>query len=196
MTRFVPLAAALAASLLAAGAQAATVFSNDYGDVPMSSPGAVTASFAAGAGAGSVSFRLDGFASLDGDNFYIDVFSLSVNGATVFSGTWDLGGGGADEIFQAPAGVTLIRNDGRTLDITVPVALVGGANSVTFAYDSPTVWDGSGRAGPQGLGDEGWGLGQVTVMSSVVPEPGSALLLLAGLGIVGGAARRRARPQA
>jgi hypothetical protein len=195
MTLFIKLAAALAASLLGAGAQAATVFSNDYGNAALSSPDAVTASFAAGAGAGSVSFHLDGFASLDGDNFYIDVFSLSVNGATVFSGTWDLGGGGADEIFQAPAGYTLVRNDAHSLDITVPVALVGGANSVTFAYDSPTIWDGSGRAGPQGLGDEGWGLGQVTV-SAAVPEPASALLLLAGLGIVGGAARRRAKPRA
>lgn len=189
------LAVAFAAAVLATGAQAATVFSNDYGNVALSSPDVVTASFAAGAGAGSVTFHLDGFATLDGDNFYIDVFSLSVNGSTVFSGTWDLGGGGADEIFQAPAGYTLVKNGNSSLDITVPVALAGGANSVTFAYDSPTSWNGSSRAGPQTLADEGWGLGQVTV-TSAVPEPATGLLLLAGLGIVGGLARRRAKPQA
>lgn len=190
------LALALAATLLAAGANAATVFSNDYGNVDMSTPNSVTASFAAGAGAGSVSFHLDGFNTLDGDNFYIDVFTLSVNGSTVFSGTWDLGGGGADEIFTAPAGYTLTKNGTSSLDITVPVAFASGANNVTFAYDSPLTWAGSGRAGPQGIGDEGWGLGQVTVAATTVPEPASAGLLLAGLGIMGGIARRRARKPA
>jgi len=187
------LALALAAACLAAGANASTVFSNDYGNVDMSTPNAVTASFGAGPGAGSVAFHLDGFNSLDGDNSYIDVFTLSVNGNAVFSGTWDLGGGGADEIFTAPTGYTLTKNGTSSLDITVPVSLASGSNTVTFAYDSPTTWAGSGRAGPQGIGDEGWGLGQVTVTATTVPEPASVALLLGGLGIVGGIARRRAR---
>jgi len=190
------LALALAATLLAAGANAATVFSNDYGNVDMSTPNSVSASFAAGAGAGSVSFHLDGFNSLDGDNFYIDVFTLSVNGNAVFSGTWDLGGGGADEIFTSPAGYALTKNGTSSLDITVPVSFTAGANNVTFAYDSPSTWAGSGRAGGQGIGDEGWGLGQVTVAATTVPEPATSALLLAGLGIVGGIARRRARKAA
>jgi len=193
MHRIHKFAAFAASAALAAGAQAATAFSNDYGNVDMSSPNAVTASFGAGAGAGSVSFHLDGFNTLDGDNYYIDVFTLTVNGSAVFSGTWDLGGGGADEVLLAPAGYSLTKNGTSSLDITVPVALASGTNQVTFAYDSPVEWNGSGRAGPQGLGDEGWGLGQVTVTATTVPEPAEGALLVAGLGLVGLAARRRRR---
>jgi hypothetical protein len=197
MKKTLQLAAAAAALAVTAGAHAAVDYSNDFGNAVWVTDTAQVANFSSAGGAGTVSFHLDGFNTLDGDNYYIDVFTLSVNGAAVFSGTWNLGGGGADEVFQAPAGTTLTKNGTSSLDISVPVSLLAGANSVSFAYDSPAAFASpgqgvTGRAGFQGWPDEGWGLGVVTV-SSAVPEPASGALLLASLGLVAGVARRRAK---
>ena len=62
--------------------------------------------------------------------------------------------------------------------------LTAGSNTFTFSYVSLSD---SAHAGFQGLGDEGWGVSNV----AVVPEAGSLAMMLAGLGIVGGLARRR-----
>lgn len=71
-------------------------------------------------------------------------------------------------------------------------SLAAGSNSLVISYDSPTTFEGSNRSGFQGLNDEGWGLNSVVVSS--VPEPPTALLMLAGAGMVAGAvARRRSR---
>jgi len=56
-----------------------------------------------------------------------------------------------------------------------------GSNNLTFSYAS---------AIPQGLGDEGWGVKNLSV--TTVPEPESYGLLMAGLGLAGFAARRKA----
>lgn len=184
-------AIALAAAALATGAQASNVFSHDFGSIDQQTDTSIAATFTAAAGAGDVAFTLDGFNSLDGDNFYIDVFTLTVNGTDVFSGTWDLGGGGGSYIISGPSGATAVLNSNQTVSVYVPVSLVDGLNTVKFSYDSPDTFDGSGRAGFQGIGDEGWGLGQVNV--SAVPEPASFGMLLAGLAAMGGLARRRAK---
>ena len=61
-----------------------------------------------------------------------------------------------------------------------------------MAYDSPLRFEGTDRAGPQGLGDEGWGLNRLRVTGvSPVPEPGTMALWLAGLAGLG--LRRRCR---
>ena len=185
------LAIAFAATALAAGAQAATLFSHDFGSVDQQTDTTIAGSFSAPAGAADVSFTLDGFNTLDGDNFYIDVFTLKVNGTDVFSGTWDLGGGGSSYIISGPSGATATLNGNQTVSVFVPISLIAGLNTVQFTYDSPDSFDGTSRAGFQGLGDEGWGLGQVAVTTSAVPEPGSIALMLAGLGVIGGLARRR-----
>ncbi|MET0383122.1 MAG: PEP-CTERM sorting domain-containing protein [Burkholderiaceae bacterium] len=186
------IALAAAALLATVGAQAAVVASGTFGNVGLQSPGALSTTFNAPAGAASVEFQLDGFSSLDGDNFYIDVFTLSLNGTSVFSGTWDLGGGGADEVLLAPSGATATFTSRQTLDVVVPLSLLAGSNTLTFAYDSPLSWQGIDRAGPQGPGDEGWGVGAYTV-TAAVPEPAPVALMLAGIGMVGGLARRRAK---
>jgi hypothetical protein len=192
--------AAAAAALCMVGAHADTLFTGDFSaNGAMVTPGAVPVDFLAGAGAGTIDFQLQGFNTLDGDNFYIDIFHLFVNGVDVFSATWDLGGGGADRVLAGPADATVSRI-GRLVDLSIPVAFVDGANSVSFAYDSPTSFEGSNRAGPQGTGDEAWGLNAVTVngapAAAAVPEPETYALLLAGFGALGFVARRKGATQA
>jgi hypothetical protein len=186
----------LAALLCAAGAQADTLYTLAAPTGPLSSPGSVLATFSAGAGAGNVSFELQGYTTLDGDNFFIDIFHLTVNGAEIFSGTWDLGGGGANRTLLDLNGATVtISAPTKTVDISVPVTLVSGSNTVTFAYDSPTSFEGTSRAGPQGLGDEGWGLNSAVITGNAavgaVPEVETYTLMLAGLTLMGFMARRR-----
>lgn len=178
-----------------AGAQAATLYSAGA-TAAMATPGAVSASFdALAGGSGTLSLQVQGYATLDGDNFWIDILHVTLNGTEVFSGTWDLGGGGIDRNDAPsfiPGGATVSKNAiAHTVDISLPVSLAAGSNSLVISYESPTTFEGIGRNGFQGLGDEGWGLNSVLVSS--VPEPATALLMLAGAGLVAGAvARRRA----
>jgi len=182
---------AVATMLLATAAGADTL--HEAGPTAaMESPGEVVAQFAAGAGAGTISLQIQGFATLDGDNFYIDVFHLWVNQTEVFSGAWDLGGGGADRVLWDPNGAS-VSHVGQQVDLLVPVSFAGGLNTVRFVYDSPLTFEGTDRAGPQGLGDEGWGLNAVLISGAPVPEPSVAALLLAGLLATGPAVCRRRR---
>ena len=185
---------ALAAALCTFGAQADSLYSAGNTGA-LETPASVEASFSAGAGAGMVNLQLQGYNSLDGDNYYIDIFHVSVNGSEVFSATFGLGGGGDDRIFVNPNEIGFTHT-GNMIDLAIPVSLAEGGNTVSFSYESPTFFNGSSRAGFQGMGDEGWGLNSVEVsgnrLAPAVPEPETYAMLLAGLGAVGFMSRRRA----
>src|SRR5450830_1247802 len=177
---------ALSGAALLSHAHAATVFSDNHSGLgALASPGQITDTFTASAGAALLSFEIQGYASLDGANDYADVFKLSVNGTTLLTGSWDLGGGGANVIYLNPNNATVNAQtngafSGGKASVYIPIALLSGLNSITYSY--------SGNA--QGLGDEGWGINAVNV--SAVPEPGTYAMLLAGLGLVGFMTRRKA----
>lgn len=177
-------AVAVAAALMAAPAFAATVFTQAAPTGPLASPGSFAVNFTAPAGAGSATFDINGFASLDGVNSFTDTFTLNLNGKDVYSASFALGGNGTNTVFFAPVGATQIATqfgffDGGVANVFVPLTLLAGNNVLTFSY--------SGVA--QGLGDEAWGLSNATVTG--VPEPESWALMIAGIGLVGAAMRRR-----
>ena len=120
---------------------------------------------APGAGPARLRFVLEGFRSLDGDNGYIDILHVLVNGVDVFQGTFDLGGGGADRVLVAPEGTT-VQKDPLTQRVLVvmPVDVLRGANAVTFLMESPTVFEGTARAGLQGFDDEAWNVRRVGLL--------------------------------
>jgi hypothetical protein len=186
------------AALSFCAAHAATVYSNDFSALgPQASPGAINDAFnAAGAGAGTMTVDLAGYLSLDGDgNCCTDVFHINLNGTEIYTASFNLGGGGVNTVYLAPAGSTaLVTTNGASDDphnstqitwaggsalITLPVSFVAGNNTLQFSYT------GAG----QGTGDEAWGLNQVSI--NAVPEPESYALLLAGLAATGFVARRR-----
>jgi hypothetical protein len=193
---------AVAALSGAAAAQAGTLYSLPGATGEMATNASTSATFNAGGGAGLASFTIDGFASLDGQNFYEDDFTLSLNGDAILSGTFNLGGGGNDVVFFAPGGATIdnISGNGTAVTwaggqvlVTTPLALLDGSNTLTFAYASL----GPDHAGFQGTGDEGWGIEniQVSGLAAGVPEPAAWGLMLVGFGGLGAMMRRQRRLQ-
>jgi hypothetical protein len=184
-----------ASTLLALGAMqpaaATTLYTLPAATAALETNTAVTASFSAGGGSGQLAFTLQGYATLDGDNFWIDILHVSLNGTEILSGTWNLGGGGVNRVLLDANGATFGSVANQQLSITVPVKLVAGNNQLVFSFESPNSFEGTPRAGFQGLGDEGWGLNAATVTAAPVPEPTPGALLLAGLGTLGVLARRR-----
>jgi hypothetical protein len=181
-------AVGLALALGAGSAKADVLFDFVGPTAEFASPGSDFADFLAGAGPGSASFRIDGYTSLDGDsNCCTDVFTLNLNGVDIFSGSWDMGGGGGNVIYFGPAGATAVGHSngffaGGFTDVFVPLNLVAGHNVLTFSYSGV----------PQGLGDEGWGLENVVVNgNAAVPEPATWAMLLLGFAGLGAALRHR-----
>lgn len=184
------------AGLAVGGAQAATIFSDPTptGELATNAH-PVLDRFKAAGGAAVLSFIIDGYGSLDGQNFYEDDFTLKVNGKRVVVGTFNLGGGGAQDLYKAPTGTSAIDLDGYTPgqvsfrggqeELHVPVDLIHGMNSFSFSYRSLA---GPSHAGFQGTGDEGWGLQNIAV-TGAIPEPGAWALMLVGFGGVGAALR-------
>jgi hypothetical protein len=183
-----------AASFLTAPSSTATMGTDSSADVSFTSPTA---------GLSNLSFVLDGFRSLDGQNMFEDDFTLSLNGAAILSGTFNLGGGGNDVVFFAPTGAsidnisgngTAITWVGGQVNIATPLNLAAGVNTLTFAYASL----GGADAGFQGTGDESWGTHDIListpgapVVAGDIPEPLTWALMVTGFGGMGAALRRR-----
>lgn len=150
----------------------------------------VTSPGASALGAATLTFDLLGYLSVDGANCCTDTFSLTVNGNPLFSGGFNMGGGGTNFINFIDPGVTIVSSStpgmwgGGLTQFSVAHTLLSGSNTYVFDYGSM-----------QGLGDEGWGLRSVAITADVgaanaVPEP--ATLVLIALGIIGfGVSRRR-----
>lgn len=197
MVKLVSVLAAGAFALVAVQAQAATVFTQSVPTGELTSPGSISYSFSAGTGAGSVSFNIDGYRTLDGAGSGFscgaacdDVFTLSLNNIAIYSAAFVLGGAGFNQVFFKPLGATEAPlsygfNQGGFADLFVPLNLVNGINTLTFAY--------TGVA--QGSGDEAFGINNLVVSgtsaAAVVPEPATWAMMIGGFGLIGGAMRRR-----
>ena len=197
------LAGAAVAAFIASSAHAGTIYAGPTGAMPTDQSFSVN--FTSGTSTtAALSFVIDGYLSLDGQNYYEDDFSLKLNNTLIFSGTFNLGGGSnsgsQDSVYVDPYHAALVNPTGNGTGIgwnggieTVGisgVALVSGQNTLTFSYSS---LNDSNHAGFQGLGDEGWGIQNVNV--SAVPEPSTwAMLLLGFVGIGFVAYRQKPKP--
>ena len=182
---------ALVIAMILAGSTAtadAAVFYNDTTPTAeIASPGTTSYSFTGPARGGKLSFELAGYGTLDGVNCCTDTVTVSLNGTELLSAAYNLGGGGANQVFYGSPFVTYYKSgspaayngtaNGGLIDIAL-AANFAKTNTLTFTY--------TGAA--QGLGDEAWGINRVT---AGVPEPASWALMVGGLGLVGMAARRR-----
>ena len=190
------IAAAWCIATMAVPGCAAVLFDLSAATGPMASPGAIAIDFSGAGSSGNGSravadFRIRGYSSLDGaDNGYTDVFTLSHNGVDIYSGSFNLGGGGSNVQLFGPARSRFIAStpgawQGGIADLSVPLTLSPGNNILGFRYDGVA----------QGMGDEAWGLDSLKVATGAgaVPEPANWAMLIAGFLFIGIAQRARRR---
>lgn len=157
--------------LLAQSAEAGLIYSAAAPTGPIATNQTYSVVFNSSPVAAALSFVIDGYASLDGQNFYEDVFSLKLNNALVFSGTFNLGGGSNSgsqaNIYYNPFGATFTNLTGNGTGIGwqggkeaisfASLPLAAGSNTLTFGYTSAS----GGHAGFQGIRDEAWGIEKI-----------------------------------
>lgn len=195
--------AVLAVLAMASGAANASSSLNGLISGPLANPGSFMATLNSSVAdsQAKLDFVINGFRSLDGYNAYKDLFTLTINNAQTFSGSFNLGGGGSsDSTLGTGTAVTLNQNgmnpgtaigwNGGTTTVTgLTFNLLAGNNTFKFAYSAPGWANGNG----QSLADEGWGI--KSAMVSAVPEPETYAMMLVGLGLIGTIARRRKQRQ-
>ncbi len=186
------LAATFTSIIIGLGAaNAATVWNDgasDFNDVNRAYRGVGTHSFNFNSAGGSnaISFDLFGANSIDGaGNGYDDLFTVRLNGTDVFSGFFNMSGGGAN-VFTSSLGwvANTLTNPGGHFKGGVTsvyglVDLLAGTNVFSVNFSSP----GWRNKRNQGLRDESWALNNVEV--SPVPLPAALPLLLTALAGLG-----------
>jgi hypothetical protein len=205
VSRLLSSCALLASVLFASGAQAIVIYGdfNHLGE--MGKKDVTHWDFDSyGYHSARLDFELIGNGSLDGyaNRDYTDVFHLWLNDVEIFTGSFNLGGGGRNEILYNPNGATAITTTNNATDdphnsqqvtwaggqtqISLPINLLDGVNNIYFSY--------SGK--DQGLKDEAWRIGfsSISLPAAFVSESSHLGLLLMGLcGLV--VLRRKSRPQ-
>jgi len=192
--KFSAILAGASLALMAASAHADVLFSLTGPTDEVASPGEISAALDSAGGPGQALFTIKAFGSLDGANVpdgNSDVFTLTLNGVDILSGSWNLGGGGQNIVFFAPPGTTAVPQSvdfgGGTLKVATTLDLIKGTNTLKFAFAT---------ANPKGLTDEGWALQDVSVtgapLGASVPEPAAWALMVGGF-FASGAAMRSAR---
>lgn len=197
-------AGAISAAVIGAafpiGTAGATVIYDDnfhdgVGIGPHASPSSFDVNFSSGSGSAAISFQLFGGKSLDGfGNCCTDIFTVSLDGTDVFSGSFSMGGGGSNTELLNTYGWTWLSMafgglfDGGFTDITGSITgLLAGSHTLTFKYDGAS----------QGTGDESWAINSLDVaMASAIPVPAALPLLATALGALGFAGWRRSSKSA
>lgn len=153
---------------------------------------------ASAAGAATLTFDLIGYGGIDGfgprinNNDVWDDFSFRT-GDTFFGVALNMGGAnpGAPTFFDTYPYVSLLSytdngaGKGGLAKFQVAFTLLSGNNTFIFQYGCCSAANGV---------EEGWGLSNVKVTAELlpaVPEPETYAMMLAGLGLVGMAAKRR-----
>lgn len=171
----------------------ASVIYNDFsvlGSKP--SPSQINWNLNTFGGSALLSFELAGYRSLDGfANGYTDIFHLFVNAREVFTGSFNLGGGGSNTVLYNPNGGSALTTTfgasddihnshqvtwaGGLTQIALPIELLAGINQLQFSYSGVN----------QGMGDESWGINLASInfatTKMTVPEPSTFVLLMVGL---------------
>lgn len=141
----------LSATTIFAGAAQAAIIQNDFSSLGAQlNPGQISWNFNSTGGTALLGFELAGYRSLDGyNNGYTDIFHLVLNGAEIFTGAFNLGGGGSNTILYNPysgsAVTTTFSATDNPLDshqitwaggltqIALPITLLLGVNQVQSA---------------------------------------------------------------
>ncbi len=125
----------------------------------------------------SLEFDLLLFRTMDGVNCCTDTFTLQINGTTMYRAALQGGGGGSTQVYTNQ-GATVSLTSNWVYHFVVPHAIISGNNTYSFQYSAL-----------QSLGDEAWGIDNVTVDANPVPLPAAVWFLgsgLAGLGLMRG----------
>ena len=188
------LCASIGASVWASAGQAAVVYTDGANNFTGSYHGVGTFSvnFNATAGLHALSFDLFGANSVDGQgNGWDDIFAVALNGVTVFTGLFNMSGGGDNAITLNPNSWTTATTtnpggffQGGVTSVAGLANLVAGNNLFAVTFSSP----GPFNNGDQGTGDESWALNDLDVSPATVPLPAALPLMgfaLAGLAALG-----------